>query len=453
MIGFYLQNALRGIRRSPTTSTVIVLSIALGIAVSMTVIAFYNGLQVDPLQHKQHLVKRVLLDNWKADEPFAEPDLAPPALTLQDARNLMERKQSGKHVAHYHSISHISLQTKDVLQRQKVSTRAATRDFFSVFEPEFQYGSGWDAQAETSRERVVVIARAINDRLFGGIDSTGQEIEVNGTPFRIVGVLDRWDVYPLYYDMTREDLVSDEVILPLEVAVNELELLPSFSASPVELPGSDFESRLASGEAVFVQYWIEFDNDDSADNYARYLDGYVAEQRALGRFPRLNNAADLIDIPAWISRQQEIGNQQIFMQTLVSVSLLFFLVCLLNIVTLLISRFMGNVKTVSITRALGAPKSSVFAEHLIEVSILGAIGGVIGLILARVGVTVLGPLFMGVDDGGTGATAASLDFSALIDSSTMLVGISIAIAGALLVALYPTWLVCRTNPSKYLKSL
>lgn len=454
MIGYHLLNALRGIRRSPGTTIVIVLSIALGIAVTTTMIAFYSGMSVEPIPHKSALVKRVLLDNWAAEKPFAEPNLAPPALTLGDARNLAASALPLRYAAHYHGKSYVTLESDGIKQRLTAATRAATRGFFEMFEPEFRYGSAWDANADSSREQVVVISAAVNERLFGGENSVGRELEVNGLPFRVVGVLASWDVFPLFYDMTREDLISDDIFLPLNVAIDTLKLWPSFSASPTVSTGADFDSRFLSGEAVFVQYWVEFRDETAAVAYQGFLTGYQSEQRGLGRFPR-TAPPELIDVKHWVDRQQEGGNQRVFMQTLVAISLLFFGVCLLNIVTLLVARFMGNANTVSVLRALGIPRSAIFLEHLLEAAIMGICGGLLGLAFARIGVGLLGPLFLGADEGGTGAGIASgsTDFSALLDSGILLSSIGLAIAGALVVSLYPILKLCQVRPAQYLKSL
>lgn len=453
MIAFHLENALRRLRRSPATTIVIVTSIALGIAVTMTMIAFYSGMNVDPLPHKNERLHRVLLDNWTAEKPYADPDLAPPALTLQDTRALRDAQVGAEHALHYHSVAFVAREQAAVKRKLKVSTRAANAGFFKLFEPPFQYGAAWRDVSGGTREQVAVIARTLNERLFGGSDSVGQQIEVNGVPFRIVGVLDQWDVYPLFYDMTREDLVGDDLFVPFDVAIETLKLWPSFSASPVASAGKSFDENFTGGQAVFVQFWVDLESPAALDDYRRFLAVYLAEQRRLGRFPR-NAPPELLAIPEWIERQQKTGNQSVFMLTLIAVGLLFFGVCLLNIVTLMITRFMGNAGSVSVMRALGAPRSSVFVEHMLEAGLLGVIGGALGLALTRVGVELLGPLFLGVDEGGTGASlAGATDFAALLSGEVLLLGVCIAILGALLVALYPTWKVCRIAPTQYLKSL
>lgn len=451
MILHHLGNALRGIRRSPVTSVVVVASIALGIAVSVTLIAFYHGMRAEPVPHKSAQVFRVLLDNWQAEKPFAEPDLAPPALTLRDATHLRQAGLAQNEVALYHAQTFVALPGSAGERRIKASTRATTRGFFGLFEPPFRYGSGWDQGAEGNLERVAVIGKTLNDRLFGGADSVGREIEVNSATFRIVGVLDQWDLYPLFYDMTREDLVSDELFVPFPVAVDSLKLWPSFSAQPGEPAGDDFDTRFAGSEAVFVQYWVQLATPQVREAYQSHLNGYIAEQKRLGRFPRAAKA-ELLAIPQWIERQQENGNQRVFVQTLVVVGLLFFGICLLNIVTLLISRFMGNAGAVSVLRALGVPRWAIFVDHITEAGLLGLAGGLIGLALARVGVALIGPLFLGASDDGIGGSAAG-DFGGLLDASMIATAIGLSLLGAFLVALYPTWKICRIAPTQYLKSL
>ena len=70
-----------------------------------------------------------------------------------------------------------------------------------MFDVPFRYGAGWDAAADRAEERVTVLSAPMNERLFGGEDSTGRMLMMNNEPFRIVGVLDNWHPVPTFYDL------------------------------------------------------------------------------------------------------------------------------------------------------------------------------------------------------------------------------------------------------------
>src|SRR3546814_13128008 len=70
--------------------------------------------------------------------------------------------------------------------------RYTTADFFPMFEVPFLYGHGWNATDDEASARVTVLTRELNDKLFGGTDSTGQTSRMDDVAVRLVGVLDSW---------------------------------------------------------------------------------------------------------------------------------------------------------------------------------------------------------------------------------------------------------------------
>lgn len=78
---------------------------------------------------------------------------------------------------------------------------AVSSDFFAMFDARFRYGGGWSAHDDDQRAAVVVISSALNQKLFGGADSVGREIDLDAHSYRIVGVLDDWDPRPRFFDV------------------------------------------------------------------------------------------------------------------------------------------------------------------------------------------------------------------------------------------------------------
>ena len=64
------------------------------------------------------------------------------------------------------------------------------------------------------------------------------------------------------------------------------------------------------------------------------------------------------------------------------VSLLFLAVCALNLVGLLLGKFLARASEVGVRRALGASRVDIFVQHLVECELIGARGRAIGLVLS-----------------------------------------------------------------------
>ena len=70
-----------------------------------------------------------------------------------------------------------------------------------MFDTPFLYGGGWDRDADVNEEYVVVLGREVNERVFGGRDSVGESLVLNGKRYRVTGVLDTWEPFPKFYDV------------------------------------------------------------------------------------------------------------------------------------------------------------------------------------------------------------------------------------------------------------
>src|SRR6476659_6740038 len=97
MFAYYLDLALRGFRRSPALTALMVLAIALGIGASMTTLTVFHVLSADPIAAKSARLFFVQLDAAdKSDSPAgSEPN---DQLTRFDAEALLRDKRGARQV-------------------------------------------------------------------------------------------------------------------------------------------------------------------------------------------------------------------------------------------------------------------------------------------------------------------------------------------------------------------
>ena len=183
--------------------------------------------------------------------------------------------------------------------------------------------------------------------------------------------------------------------------------------------------------------WVELRNETEKQDYMAYLDAYVEQQKALGRFPRpLNNR--LNNVMEWMKDREVVDDDA---QVMLGLSILFLLVCLLNTIGLLLAKFMGKSGDISLRRALGASRSSLFTQHMIESGLIGLGGGILGLGLTWLGLQGIEMLFGEYVENLVG-----------MDWVMVLAAIGLAIVSALLAGLYPTWRTCQIAPAGQLKT-
>ena len=202
MFRYYLKLAVSSIRKNPVLSGLMVAAIAIGIGACMTVITVYYVMNGDPIPGRSNQLYYVQLDSWDPNNPYDdETDLPPDQVTFLDARALVDAREARRQVVSYR-VGRVVQPEGDDARPFQVSGRAATADFFAMFDVPFLYGGGWDLASDRTLEQVVVLGRSINDRVFGGENSVGRRVMMNGDTYRVAGVMDDWEPVPKF--MTRQ---------------------------------------------------------------------------------------------------------------------------------------------------------------------------------------------------------------------------------------------------------
>ena len=433
MLYYYLQLGLRSLRRNPILTALMVAGIALGIAASMTTLTVLHLMGADPIPWKSSQLHYVQLDNWSPDEPARSDGAPPDQVTYQDAIALMKAARADKQAAMFKLMLPVQPQNKELKPFASL-IRATAADFFGMFEPRFKYGAAWNHDQDDAHARVVVLGADINEKLFGGQDSTGRSVRLDGIDYTIVGVLDAWKLRSRYYDLTNGAFADpDEVFMPLTTAV-DLKTRSSGNNSCWKSAGDGWDAYLIS-DCVWLQMWVQLDSPQHLADYKAFLDNYVGEQKKLGRFPRpLNNR--LLDVNEWM-RDQKVVTRDMEVQT--GLAFAFLAVCLVNTIGLLLAKFTRKSGEVGLRRALGASRREVFTQFLVESGVVGLTGGVIGLLLTGLGLVAVRALYTQYKG------VAHLDWTMVATT------IALAIASALLAGLYPTWRACRVQPAAQLK--
>jgi len=435
MFSYYLKLGWLSIRRNPLLSSLMVAAIAVGIGASMSIITVNYVMSSNPIAHKSDQLFYVQLDNWdpndQGDDGFEPPD----QVTYLDAMALMKSGKAYRQVASNRSGLVLEPQGDDEMPFS-VDTRNTWADFFPMFDVPFIYGSGWDDSADQNLERVAVLSKEINERVFGGENSVGRSVRLNGMDFQVVGVLDEFQPVPKFYDVTNDPFgESEELFIPFNVAI-EYELPRNGNTNCWKMPDGDGIEAFLNSECVWIQFWAELRNETEKQDYMAFLNAYAEQQKELGRFPRpLNNR--LSDVMEWMEIQEVVQDDA---QVMLGLSLLFLVVCLLNTIGLLLAKFMGKSADISLRRALGATRSSLFIQHMIESGLIGLGGGILGLGLTWLGLRGIEMLFQDLVEN-----LVSLDWVMVVTA------IALAIVSALLAGLYPTWRACRIAPASQLK--
>jgi putative ABC transport system permease protein len=433
MFAYYSSLSLKSISRQKGLSVLIAVTLGMGIAACMITYSLIHLLYKDTLPNKSDRVYHLQLDNWKHNSSAVLPNLPPEEVTWQDAMNIVHAKQAKFQAAHTITWGMVTPEDKNTPPFLGI-IRATQGEFFPMFKVPFLYGRGWQNYPLNHVEYVTVLSKATNQRVFGGVNSVGKTLPMLGQFFTVVGVLDEWHPSPKFFDLSFGAFYPPEdIYLPLQVKA-ELELPHGGNTNCWETDIGDEYQAFLNSECVNFNLWIELSSHQHKQQFENYLQGYVEQQKALGRFPKVTNNI-LLDINQWLAHKQVVGSD---MYMFFYLALLFLLVCLFNAASLMSTKFTAQSSDVALRRALGANQLAIFTQCLTETIILGCVGALIGLVLYLSGLEGIKSLYPNF-----------ITFMYL-DMPLMLLTIGVSILSSVLAGLIPSIKVCLLAPAGYL---
>ncbi len=433
MFGYYLDLALRSLRRNKVLTALMVLAIAVGIGASMTMLTVLHVLSGNPIPGKSSQLYRVQID--PRDSFGYRPGMEPlDQVTWIDGMNLLRAKRADRQALMTGGL--VAIQpAQSTLDPFFEPARYTSAGFFSMFDVPFQYGHPWGTQDDRDKARLLVISHVLNNKLFGGKNSVGQNLRLGGHAFQIIGVLGDWRPNPQFYDLNRKSYNENEgVYMPLSTSQDA-----GFQRDgSVDCwgNGADGKDMTRNTHCVWLQFWVQLDTQAKAAAYKEFLIHYSQEQKALGRFQRPPNVR-LRDVMQWLDYNQVVP-PNVRLQTWLAFG--FLLVCLVNTVGLMLAKFMRRQGELGVRRAMGASRLALFEQLLVESGVVGVAGGIGGLLLALLGLWFV---------RHRPTEYASL---AHLDPAMLLATFLLAVCASLLAGLLPAWRACYIAPASVLKS-
>ena len=210
----------------------------------------------------------------------------------------------------------------------------------------------------TSRAAVVVLGATTAQELYGGASAVGQSVTINGIPFQVIG-----ELTPIgSSSSTNED---DTAIVPITTA--QTRLIGGSSRSSV----STIYLEAASSKTLSAAYQ-EADSELLATHgitLAADADFSIATQQSI------LSTATSVD-----------KTLTILLAGIAAISLLVGGIGVMNIMLVSVTE---RIKEIGLRKALGAPPRVIRRQFLVESSVLGFAGGILGVGLGIVGAVLL----------------------------------------------------------------
>ncbi len=333
-----LRLSFRKVWRNPFLSSVVILSLGLSIGAVTAVFNVVDAFLIRPLPIDD--IQRVVRVRENYAPPGEDPQLRSVSATNYYLWKDMSDVFSGMAAGTYRDLAWTGGD-----EPERISGAAVTASFFSVLGIQPILGRTFRPEEDTpgSGGGVVLLSHRVWTERFGGTrDVLGKRLILNGTPHTVVGVMPRGLHHPYEADMW----------VPLQLAND-----------PTDTWGLYVPARLAPGMTL--------------ERAQSILDHRVARLRT--NHPQ--------QVPPWTAqlsplRKELVSDLDELLYLLLAAAGFVLLIACANVANLLLARSMGESVDVAIQTALGASQWRLFRQSLIFSSILGLMGGAVGVLLA-----------------------------------------------------------------------
>ncbi|MCH1925538.1 ABC transporter permease [Shewanella sp. C32] len=450
MLTYYMQLAWLSVKRTPIISSLMIVTLAVGVAVSMTMVTLQHVMSANGLAEQNDRVYALQLNNGsknQGDDGGLKNGMAD-LLSYRTARALLASHAAPHVVAMHRWAAAVSLADNSI-KPTKEMVRVTSRDFFALFGVPFIYGKVWDKQADDEARYQVVIDRTMNQHLFNGENSVGRDVQLNGRPYQVVGVVEDFAPNPSVQDLTQGAFAGNaNIYLPFGLH-RALQMLPNgnmryssskdadTSASTEALTPEQQYERILQERFIWLQIWVELPDEQTKANFVTFLKSYFDEQYNNGFYERDFDYA-LSSPSEWLALNDVVSNDT---RVMTLMALTFLLVCIINSIALLLAKLLRQSSEAGVRRALGASRSAIFSQNLIESGLIGLLGGVLGIGLSQLGLSFVRML--------VSTEEARVVYS---DGFTITLTVLLAIIASILAGCYPAWRISQTSLAQALKS-
>lgn len=294
-----------------------------------------------------------------------------------------------------------------------INYKYTNAEYWEVTEYEFLEGKPFTKQQIDNGEHVAVISEDTKKAYFGDVASVvGKYIEADNIQYRVSGVVKNVPItlYMLYGD----------IYLPYSVSKTDYK-------SNTGYRGSDYGILLAPTSSDVPMMKEEF------DQMIKKLPMSSTE------FTRIYCPADTF-IPAFVNTGNDEKSGVVYALTAISIFvLLVMLLPTLNLININITRIMERSSEIGVRKAFGASSKTLVYQFIIENIILTIIGGLIGLVLSYIALSIINSLNL----------IANLQLS--LSFTVLFIGLLTCLIFGLLSGVYPAWRMSRLNVVNALK--
>jgi len=395
-MGFSIETLSRDVRfavrmlfKQPIFSLTVLSLLAIGIAGTTAIFSVFNSLYLRPLpfEEPERLVN--------LDEKAPQWNLERTGVAYPDFHAWRQRNQALESIAVFREGTQ---QISDEGRAETLRGAAATHDLLQVLKISPQLGRWFlPEEDKPNASRVAVLSHKLWQRRFGGSPRViGQSIRIDAQPRTIVGVLPPGVDFPN----------RTEIWLPLAMDQNN--------------GGGWFLNGVARLKAGIT-------HTKAQEDLLRVHKGMI-EARDVNKI----TSPTVYPLRDWY-----VGNFRDATKILLGAVGLVLLIACANIAGITLARGSARMREMGIRTALGAPRSRIIRQLLTESLLLGAVGGILGIVLGLQGLR--GLIALMPPNQLPGWVRFDLDWRFVVFC------LAVSIGSAVLFGLWPAWNASRVD--------
>ena len=354
-----LRYAFRVLAKQPLFTAIVILTFALGIGANTAVFSVLNAVLLRPLpfRESQNLVALGEYDVREKTDPGTEID----SISYLDYVDWRDQSKVFERVAIYTNQSVSTL--TDGNEATHVQGEAVSVDFFQLLGIQPLLGRTFLPREDEPGNHVVILSHGLWQRRFGDDRSIiGKSITLDGQLFQVIGVMPPQFEFPI------------SAVPP--------ELWTSMSTLRESKDGS--QPMTEQRDNNFFKCIARLKPNVSIEQAQANIDTICANWRQQYPDTKASTAAKVLP-----ELDAMVGSANSALLMLCAMAGCVLLVACVNVANLLLARSLSRHKEISIRAALGAGRWHIIKQLLAESVLLGAIGGLAGLVIAIWGIDSL----------------------------------------------------------------
>jgi predicted permease len=343
-----LRYAVRQLRKSPGFVLTVVLTLALGIGATTAIFSCVYGLLLKslPFQDERSIIAISEINSGVKGGFEA---------TYPDYLDWRRQQTSFSQVAAYSTINPTTVSILVSGRPEQLRRVLVSGNFFSLLGVSPLEGRLFDEQDNNpGKDHVAVLSASAWSTYFGrDPNAIGRSISLNDTNYTIIGVLPQNAASP----------ADGQVWLPLSLLDQPTQASRVWHS--VKVLG-----RLKSGVTIS----------------AARADMLTIAQRLSSTYPATNRNETIALTPL---HSELVGSLRPAMLCLMGAVALVLLVACVNVANLLLVRATESRREIAVRRALGADRTRLFRQALVQTLVLSLLGGTLGVLLASIALPLL----------------------------------------------------------------